>query len=100
MATYHLTRKPVMVQAVKFTGHNYAEIMGFTGPGHFMQVSPRHIPGGDSVIVAEVYDVPHAQWTGVRVGQWILCGVLGEFYPVDDAVARAGYEAPEGGWPE
>lgn len=99
MSTYHLQRKPLTVQAVRFTGHNYAEVQSFTGPGHFMQVQPRHVPG-DGVIVAEVYSVLHAEWVGVRVGQWIIRGVIGELYPIYDRVARVGYEAPEEGWPD
>jgi hypothetical protein len=99
VTTYHLTRRPVAVQAVPFNGHNWAEIQAFAGAGYFMQVKPRHIPG-DGVIVAEVYSVLHAEWVGVRVGQWIVRGVLGELYPIFDNVARAGYEAPDGGWPD
>lgn len=96
--TYHLTRRPVTVQAVPFNGHNFGECQAFTGPGYFMQVEPREVPG-DGVIVAEVFDVLHAQWVGVRVGQWIIRGVRSELYPVDVEVIQAGYEAPEGGWP-
>ena len=99
MPTYQLKRKPVTVQAVPFNGDNWAEIMAFTGTGNFTQVQPRHVPG-DGVIVAEVYSVIHAEWVGVRVGQWIVRGVVGELYPIYDEVAQAGYEAPEGGWPE
>ncbi len=99
MTTYQLTRKPVTVQAVRFNGHNWAEVLAFTGEGYFTQVQPRHVPG-DGVIVAEIYSVLHAEWVGVRVGQWIMRGVVGELYPIYDQVARAGYEEPEGGWPE
>jgi hypothetical protein len=99
VTTYRLQRKPVTVQAVPFNGSNWAEILAFTGAGLFMQVAPRHVPG-DGTIVAEVYSLLHCEWVGVRVGQWIVRGVLGELYPVFDQVARAGYEEPEGGWPE
>lgn len=99
MTTYHLTRKPATVSAVRFNGSNWAEILAFTGEGYFMQVQPRHVPG-DGVIVAEVYSILSAEWVGVRVGQWILRGLRSELYPIFDQVARAGYEAPEGGWPE
>jgi hypothetical protein len=98
MTTYHLQRKPVTVQAVRFNGSNWGEMSQFAG-AHFAQVKPRKVPG-DGVIVAEVYSVPHAEWVGVRVGQWIVRGVIGELYPIYDEVARAGYEAPEGGWPD
>jgi hypothetical protein len=99
MTTYHLQRKPLTVQAVPFNGHNWAEVQAFTGGNYFMQVEPRNVPG-NGVIVAEVYSVIHSEWVGVRVGQWIVRGVVGELYPIYDQVARAGYEEPEGGWPE
>jgi len=99
MTTYHLQRKSLTVQAVKFNGNNYAEILAFTGAGNFLQVEPRLVPG-DGVIVAEVYSVLHAEWVGVRRGQWIVRGTVGELYPIFDQVAHAGYETPEGGWPE
>lgn len=99
MTIYTLTRRPTDVQAVRFDGDNFAEVKAFTGAGRFMQVEPRIIPG-DGVIVAEVYDVLSAQWVGVRAGQWIIRGVVCELYPIYDQVARAGYEVPEGGWPE
>jgi len=97
VTTYQLTRKPVTVQAIRFNGHNVAEIQAFAG-AYFQTVQPRQVPG-DGVIVAEIYSVLHAEWVGVRVGQWIMRGVVGEFYPIYDQVARAGYEEPEGGWP-
>jgi hypothetical protein len=99
MTTYRLTRKPLTAFAVRFNGHNYAEIMVFTGEGNFMQVEPRLVPG-DGTIVAEVFNILSAEWVGVRVGQWIVRGLKAELYPIYDEVARAGYEEPEGGWPE
>lgn len=98
--TYHLTRRPVTVQAVPFRGYNFGEIQAFTGPGYFKQVEPPRKVPGDGVVVAEVYNVPRAEWCGVRVGQWIVRGMVYELYPVDEEVLRLAYEAPEGGWPE
>jgi hypothetical protein len=99
VTTYRLTRRPATVNAVRFNGSNHGEILAFTGEGCFMQVEPRYVPG-DGVIVAEVWDYLNAQWVGVRVGQWIIRGLRSELYPIYDEVAHAGYEEPEGGWPE
>jgi hypothetical protein len=98
MATYTLKRRPTTVQAVPFDGNNWGEVELFTGPRNFNRIAPRPVPG-DGVMVAEVYNYLHCQWVGVFVGQWIVRGTLGELYPIDVAVARAGYEEPEGGWP-
>lgn len=32
----------------------------------------------------------------VAVGAWIVCGVMGEFYPVRDDIMRETYHLPEG----
>lgn len=79
MATYELTKRPVTVRAVPFNGDNYAEIQAFTGPGYFMQVPDGRLRPAD--VVAEVFNAPHGEWVGVRVGQWIIRGVVGELYP-------------------
>jgi hypothetical protein len=97
VATYVLTKRPVTVQAVPFNGDNYAEVQAFTGPGYFMQVRDSRLRPSD--VVAEVFNAPHGEWVGVRVGQWIIRGVVGEFYPVDLDVLHGGYQTPEGGWP-
>lgn len=40
----------------------------------------------------EVYDYLHRSWIGVKPGDWIVCGVLGEFYPVVDWAFTMRYE--------
>lgn len=100
MTTFNLTRRPVGVRAVCFDGTNHEEVCALTGERFFLRVEPRQAcVGSDQIVVAEVYDALHGQWIGVRAGQWIVSGVRAELYPVDDEVIRAGYEAPEGGWP-
>lgn len=99
MATYELTKRPVKVRAVPFTGDNFNEVQEFTGIGYFLPVYPEN-RRRQADVVAEVFNLPHAEWVPVRVGQWIIRGVVGEFYPVDVDVLRGGYEPPEGGWPE
>lgn len=42
---------------------------------------------------AEVYDELHETWVGVRDGDWIIKNMKGEFYPYDNEVFRARYEA-------
>lgn len=102
VATYELTKRPVTVQGVPFNGSNFAEIQAFTGAGYFIQTDPRSDPrarAGHTDVVAEVFNTQYGEWIPVRVGQWIMRGVVGEFYPVDLDVLHGGYEAPEGGWP-
>lgn len=46
-------------------------------------------------VVAAVYDVLHETWVGVKVGQWIIRGTKGEFYPCEDEVFEEKYYEKE-----
>ncbi len=45
-----------------------------------------------SDVVAAIYDYLHETWVGVKVGQYIVRGMKGEFYPVDSEIFEAKYE--------
>lgn len=83
-------KRPVNIQAIRFTGDNVAELEGFTG-GLFATVDPED-RNDDPEIVAEVFDVLHKTWVGVKLDQWIIRGVQGEFYPCDEQVFEQTYE--------
>ena len=83
-------KRPVVIEAVQFTGDNVAEIAEFTAGG-FETVDP--FERSDSPeIVAEVWDYLHETWVGVKAGQWIIRGVKGEFYPHDADLFAESYE--------
>jgi hypothetical protein len=82
---------PVVVEARRFTGENAGELSDWTDK-RFHDVPPEDREE-DPDIVAEVFDVLHSTWVGVKTGQWIIRGVQGEFYPIDEAVFAATYEA-------
>ena len=82
---------PVEIEAVRFDGTNVGEMLAFTD-GRFMAVDVED-RGDDPEIVAAVFDVLHSTWIGVKIGQWIIRGVQGEFYPCDPDVFTATYEA-------
>lgn len=82
--------KPVEIEAIQFTGDNYSEITKWTS-GNFWPVDEedRH---EDPDCIAEVYDILHSTWIGVKTGQWIVRGAKGEFYPCDDETFHWKYE--------
>ena len=98
MATY--TTKPFEIQAVRFTGENWWEILAFVGVRQFDDDwhVPNFAPVGeyarydDDEIVASVYDKLHHTWVGVKAGQYIIKGQKGEFYPCDPDIFEAKYE--------
>ncbi len=90
MTAREYRKKPVVIQAVQFTGTNHDEVQDFA-PGLFHEVHPDDRTD-DPDITAEVMDELHSTWVGVKDGQWIIRGVQGEFYPCDPDVFSATYE--------
>lgn len=82
--------KVVEIEAMQFTGENHKELLEWTG-GNFYGVAPED-RGDDPEITAEVYDILHSTWIGVKTGQWIVRGVKGEYYPCDDETFHWKYE--------
>jgi hypothetical protein len=87
-------KKPVTVSAIRWTGSNFEEVQAFT-QGLFRFASPEALQR-DPGITAEVYDRLHSTWVGVKDSQWLIRGVRGEYYPIDDDVLRETYDpAPD-----
>lgn len=95
--------KPVEIEAVKFTGDNFDEILEFVG----YRISdnwiiPNFNPIGTFMLndedtkreglTAEVFDKLHHTWVGVKDGQWIIRGSKGEYYPCDPETFAWKYE--------
>ncbi|HZP54998.1 hypothetical protein [Actinocrinis sp.] len=85
-------KRPVVVAALQWTGSNEAELAEWTGH-RFESTAPGDY--ADPEITAIVYDELHSTWVGVKTGQWIVRGVKGEFYPIDEAVLAETYEPVE-----
>jgi hypothetical protein len=77
-------KKPVVVEAIQFTGHNDAECLAFC-PDAF---DP---PSTEPTLVIET---PEGCMTASR-GDWIIRGVKGEFYPCKPDIFAATYERVE-----
>lgn len=77
-------KKPIPIKAVQFTGDNYKEIMDFTG---FNNIMLRETNGIKEIIIrtleGEMRAVP---------GCYIVCGPVGEFYPVQKDIFESTYE--------
>lgn len=90
-------KRPVEVEAVQWTGDNEAELAAFAGP-HFEAVGPED-RADDPDMTGAVFDMLHSTWVKVHTGQWVVKGVRGEFYPIDETVLAETYDqadtAPE-----
>ena len=74
-----LRSRPVVVEAVQLTADNLAEAAAWCGGVH----------GDDHLWV--VTDT--AQPAVARIGDWVLRGPFGEFYPAHDKVIFAKYDS-------
>lgn len=89
MPAARFRKRPVVVEAIQWTGDNEAEIRDFAG-GMFAALDQ---PCEDDLdATAQVFDSLHSTWVLVFPGDWIIKGLVGEFYPCRDAVFRETYE--------
>lgn len=72
-------KKPVVIEAIQYTGTNYAELKDFCPSLEPSRVNP-YIPTleGDMTVSAS---------------DWVIKGVQGEFYPIKDSIFRETYES-------
>lgn len=78
MAKYR--KKPVVVEAIRWTGDNTSEVASF--------MSGKSVKYGDGVLV-----IPTLEGDMIaHVGDWIIRGVYGEYYPCKPDVFAMTYE--------
>ena len=87
-------KKPVVIEAVQWTGKNYDECMNFMGEdcGHklaYEDYEERCIETGEILI-----DTPEGRMTA-STNDWIIKGIKGEFYPCKPDIFDKTYEKIE-----
>jgi hypothetical protein len=86
-------KRPVVVDAVQWTGDNLDEIYEFAGCENFDMLDEQDRANcDDPEATASVFDKLHSTWVLVYTGQWVIRGIKGEFYPCADDVFRETYE--------
>jgi hypothetical protein len=91
-------KKPVVVEAEQFTGSNWPTMNQFVGKTFKDEDGEMHwgfaptFHEDEREIVAIVWDKLHSTWVGVKVGQFIIKGIQGEFYPCDEEVFHNTYD--------
>lgn len=73
------SKVPIEVDAVQWAGHNIEEIAEFVG-------SDNYIHNNEKLVILTVEGSIEA-----HVGDWIICGVEGEFYPCRNSVWKESY---------
>lgn len=102
----HVRKKPVEVTALQWDGANTEQVKAFvgerqrhgtdeavpTGTGECGFLLGREISAFRSAVSdAAVFDRFH-DWVPVSIGDWIICGLKGEFYPCRPEVFTDSYE--------
>lgn len=72
-------KKPVKVQAIKYTGNNFDEISSFINGDIFRYY--------EKVVIKT-----HAGYRYIEKGDWIIRGINGEFYPCKPDTFEKTYE--------
>lgn len=83
-------KRPVVIEAVQWTGTNADDVLGFTlGRASVRDESYRRVGSNERVLVIETLEGDMR----AEPGDWIICGVKGEFYPCKPDIFSATYES-------
>lgn len=77
-------KKPVVIEAVPWTGNNVEEIIEFCGSDNAMIQ--------DEYFVTKLYILTLEGRMEANVGDYIIKGVAGEFYPCKQSIFNKTYE--------
>ncbi len=81
-------KKPVVIEAVQWTGNNYWEIEEFTQ-------NNCHDKGTILDNFLSIWNTLEDQWINCPVGHFVIKGLKGEFYPCEPEVFYNSYELVE-----
>lgn len=80
-------KKPVVIEAVQFTGSNLFECLRFMGEPESIVNNPE-LHATDCPVILTLEGAMQT-----RPGDWIIRGVKGEYYPCEPDIFAATYEA-------
>lgn len=84
-------KKPVVVEAIRWEGGEYACLQTFCGR-NWSRADAVDEVGPDDKEQVVVFNPLEKQWLNVPVGFWIIRGVKGELYPCEPEVFASTYE--------
>ena len=84
-------KKPVVIDAVQWTGDNMADMKRFMVVGKDFYKASKSVAPRGTLFIRTLEGGHHAD-----IGDWIIRGVKGEFYPCKPDVFALTYEAVEG----
>ena len=88
-------KKPVVVEAIQWTGMNLEEIKSFVGESLQYDINDAAWKVGMATPVVDMRIKTHEGWVNASVGDMIIKGVAGEFYPCKPDIFEDTYELVE-----
>ena len=85
-------KKPVVIEAVQWDGENLDEVMTFCNGDASYELMAR---GSSELVIATLEDGESIARHVASVGDFIIKGVAGEFYPCKPDIFDKTYEAAE-----
>lgn len=82
MSAQKWVAKPEEVEAMQWTGDNWAELQAFS----YGVVTPEWLED------FTVWNIAQRNWVDVSPGDWVIKGTWGELYPIGDDVIREMFE--------
>lgn len=89
MKTIKAVKKPVEIEAVQWTGVNRSEIEQFCGYENTMFY---HYVDDNKVFELQLKIKTLEGWLKANIGDYIIKGVKGEFYPCKEDIFKETYE--------
>lgn len=81
-------KKPVVIEAVQWTGNNPSEIVDFVGEGKRLFTYVHQVWGTEMALQIKTLEGTMS----ADIGDYIIKGVKGEFYPCKPDVFQATYK--------
>ena len=92
----NFVKKPIEIEAEQFTGHNYLELIAWMEKGADDKIM-------DLDYLVDVLDTDGERINQILIqtlegdmyanpGDWIICGIQGEFYPCKPDIFEATYD--------
>lgn len=78
-------KKPVIISAVLFNGHNWKECMSFMAGEHLL--FPNMVEKRDHIMIKTLEGDMRCD-----IGDYLIKGIKGEFYPCKPDIFEASYE--------
>ena len=87
-------KKPIVIEAIQFTGKNWIDICEFVGEDNY-KLPDRTCKDYEEGLFTYIYIVTLEGDMKANIGDYIICGVKGEYYPCKPDIFEQTYEEAE-----